>query len=72
MSEEDRLQPPKEELISILEDMGKKIEELPMHAMFSPITHADLAALIMLLVSIFKKSSFPENFSKIVEKTTDS
>lgn len=53
--EEERLQPPKEELIAILEDMGKKMEDLPPAAMFSPVTHADFAALIMLLSAIFRK-----------------
>jgi hypothetical protein len=47
--------PSKEDLLEILDDMYKRIEDLPMNAALAPITHADFAALIMLLSAIFKK-----------------
>lgn len=53
--QEDISTPSKEDLLSLLEDMYKRIEELPMNAALAPITHADFAALIMLLSAILKK-----------------
>jgi len=43
------------ELIEILDDMIKRIENLPQHAIISPITHADFAALMVLLSAILKE-----------------
>ena len=44
----------KEELVDILKATMDNIENLPIHARFSPVTHADLAAVIHTLYKIFK------------------
>ena len=46
--------PKRDELLAVLDEMVKNINELPQHAMFSPITHADFASLLLLLSSIFR------------------
>jgi len=46
--------PPRDELLDILDEMVKRIEDLPQHAALAPITHADFASLLMLLSSIFR------------------
>jgi len=57
MNEESYPKPTKQELLEMLDEMRKRIEELPMNAMFSPVTHADLCSLIMLMSAIFKAES---------------
>jgi hypothetical protein len=42
----------KKELIDMLDEMRKNIENLPQHAMLTPITHADFCSLLILLSSI--------------------
>lgn len=44
----------KADLLKMLDEMRKRYEELPTAALFAPITHADLASLLMLLSAIFK------------------
>ena len=51
---ENVTKPNKEELIQMLDEMVKNIENLPPHAMTSSVTQYDLAALMMLISSIFK------------------
>jgi hypothetical protein len=46
--------PSKEELLEILDNMRKNIEEMPSNALFSPITHSDFGSLLMLLSALFK------------------
>jgi hypothetical protein len=46
--------PPRDELLDILDEMVKRIGDLPQHASLAPITHADFASLLMLLSSIFR------------------
>lgn len=46
--------PPRDELLDILDEMVHRIGNLPQHASLAPITHADFAALLMLLSSIFR------------------
>lgn len=46
--------PTKQDLIKILEDMIKNIENLPEHAMTQSVNQYDLMSLMMILVSIFK------------------
>jgi len=46
--------PNKQELILMLDEMIKNVENLPRHAMMTPITHYDYCALMILLSSIFK------------------
>jgi len=46
--------PSKEELLQMLEEMQKRIENLPIEAIYSPINHADFASLMMLLSAIFR------------------
>lgn len=48
------LPPPREEMLRMLDEMYKRITELPMEATLAPVTHADMASLIMLLSSILK------------------
>lgn len=45
---------PRDELLDILDEMVKRIGNLPQHASLAPITHADFASLLMLLSSIFR------------------
>lgn len=53
MSEETK-KPNREELIGMLDEMISKIEEMPLFAMTSPITHYDQVALMILLSAILK------------------
>lgn len=46
--------PTREELLNMLDAMLENIEKLPPHAMTQPITHYDLASLILLLSSILR------------------
>jgi hypothetical protein len=46
--------PNQKELLDMLDEMRKNIENLPQHAMLSPITHADFCSLLILLSSIFR------------------
>lgn len=44
----------KKELMDMLKEMIKNIENLPPHAMLSPISHYDHFSLIMVLVALFE------------------
>ncbi len=46
--------PSKKELIDMLSEMIKNIENLPQHAMNNPINHYDFSSLLILLVALFK------------------
>jgi hypothetical protein len=46
--------PTKDELLSMLTEMIKRIESLPPQALYSPVNHADLNSLLILLASIFR------------------
>ncbi len=46
--------PDKKVLIEMLDEMIKRIEDLPERAMSSPINHYDFNSLLLLLSSIFK------------------
>jgi len=46
--------PTKEELLSMLDDIIKNIENLPPRAMTTGITHYDFASALLLLSSIFR------------------
>lgn len=46
--------PTKEELLNILDEMVKNIENLPPQAMHTPINHYDYCSLMILLSSIFR------------------
>ncbi len=48
--------PTKKELIEMLDNMAKNIEDLPAHAQMNFITHYDHWALMALLSSILKSS----------------
>lgn len=50
----DRPKPTKQELIQILEDMIKNIENLPPEAMLTNINQYDFMSLMLILTSIFK------------------
>lgn len=50
----DQRKPSKQDLINILDEMIKNIENLPSNAMLTPVTHYDLAAALLLLSSIFR------------------
>jgi hypothetical protein len=51
---EEQTAPSREELIDILEETLKRIDELPTFARYDFVTHADLGILIRHLVAIFK------------------
>ncbi len=51
---EDTHIPSKDELISMLDEMIKSYEHLPVRAMVKPITHADHVSLMMLVSSLVK------------------
>lgn len=44
----------KEDMLEMLDMMIKKIEEMPVHAMSSYITHFDYYSLLLLVSSLFK------------------
>jgi hypothetical protein len=46
--------PSKKEMLDMLDEMIKSYENLPQHAMLSPVTHADFVSLLLLLSSIFR------------------
>jgi hypothetical protein len=46
--------PTKADLIGILDEMIKNVEDLPSQAMLAPITHYDYCSLLILLSSLFK------------------
>jgi len=46
--------PKRDELLEIMDEMVKRVQELPQHAALAPITQADFASLLMLLSSIFR------------------
>lgn len=46
--------PEKKELLDMLDEMRKNIDQLPSHAMLSPVTHCDFSSLIMLLSAILR------------------
>ena len=46
--------PTRGDMIKMLEEMIKSIENLPNHAMVTPVTHYDLASALLLIMSIFK------------------
>jgi predicted nucleic acid-binding Zn-ribbon protein len=48
--------PTKEEMLEMLDDMARRIDDLPGHAASQPITHYDFQALVLLLSSILRAS----------------
>src|SRR5260221_11915794 len=46
--------PTKKEMLDMLDEMIKNIENLPQHAMLLPITHADHCSLLILLSAILR------------------
>jgi hypothetical protein len=46
--------PDKKELLGMLNDMIKNIENLPQHAATAPITHYDFASALLLISELFK------------------
>ncbi len=46
--------PTREDLLKMLDGMVESIENLPSHAMSTPINHYDLISVLMLLSSILK------------------
>ena len=57
----DSLKPTRDDLLKMLEEMIKNIENLPVHAMTSPVNHYDLSAALLLLLSIFKSQDVKES-----------
>lgn len=47
--------PTKEELLEMIKEMIKNLEELPPGAMLTPITHYDHQSLLLLLSALFKE-----------------
>jgi hypothetical protein len=46
--------PSKSELLEMLNNMAKNIEDLPSSAMIQPVTHYDLLSLLLLLQALFE------------------
>ena len=46
--------PTKKELLKMMDEMIEGIERLPPHAMFAPVTHADLLSALLLISSLFR------------------
>jgi len=46
----------KEQLLDILQEMITTFENLPQHAMATPITHYDYISLLLLMKELFKAS----------------
>lgn len=44
----------KKEMIEMLDEMRKNMENFPMNAMLTPVTHSDLCSILILLSGIFK------------------
>jgi len=53
-SSSETTKPSKNELLDMLDAMRKNIEEMPPAALYSPITHADFCALLILLSELFR------------------
>lgn len=51
---EETIKPTKKELIDMLDEMIKNIENLPQHAMTSAVNHYDLTSALLLLSALFK------------------
>lgn len=49
-----RSKPDEKELLGMLNDMIKNIENLPQHAALAPITHYDFASALLLISELFK------------------
>lgn len=49
-------EPTKEDKLNMLDEMRKNIENLPTHAMYAPVTHADFCSLLLLLSSILRSN----------------
>jgi hypothetical protein len=47
----------RQELLGMLDEMRRKLEDLPIEALYSPISHADFASLLMLVSAIFKSET---------------
>lgn len=49
--------PTKQEMLDMLDEMIKRIEDLPQQALYTPITHADFCSLLLLLSGILRASA---------------
>lgn len=49
-----RPKPTKKEMIQMLDEMIKRIESLPVDALYSPVNHSDFVSLLLLLSSILR------------------
>lgn len=50
----ENAKPTKKELLDMIDEMAKNIENLPPHAMSLPINHYDFFSLLVLLSALFK------------------
>ena len=46
----------KQQVTSVLDEMIRRIEDLPPQALYSPINHSDFASLLRVLVDVFRAS----------------
>jgi hypothetical protein len=53
--------PSKAELIDMLKEMIKSIENLPEYAMSTPITHYDFSSLLILILAFFSEDCISDN-----------
>ncbi len=46
----------KKDLLNMLDEMKKHIDDLPQHAQHAPVTHSDLASVLSLLSLVFRSA----------------
>jgi hypothetical protein len=56
ISEPTNIDRRRSELINMLDEMAQKIEDLPLDAALSPVSHTDLVSLILIISAIFRAS----------------
>jgi hypothetical protein len=54
---ESSVKPTRKEMLDMLDEIIKRFEDLPQHAMLSPISHSDFCSLLLLLSAIFRSDS---------------
>lgn len=58
-----------EQMLEMLEVMGKNIERLPADAMFTPVNHYDLLSLILLLKELLRSTGTAAARSACIEES---
>jgi hypothetical protein len=53
-SQEERAKPTRKELLEMLDHLLERVDELPPHVMYTPISHYEFYSALTLLSSIFR------------------